>query len=93
MLSKQRLDELKDQIVALKARIFIDESKHGRAKEELLQVIQRYAMGNMSADKMVILLEEIFENSANFIFNVSEFEISKMQWYFERGERLIDQIL
>ncbi|MBE3022859.1 hypothetical protein [Campylobacter sp. 7477a] len=93
MLSKQRLDELKDQIVALKARIFIDESKHGRAKEELLHVIQRYAMGNMSADKMVILLEEIFENSANFIFNVSEFEISKMQWYFERGERLIDQIL
>ncbi|MBE2984961.1 hypothetical protein CCAL9344_07235 [Campylobacter sp. RM9344] len=93
MLNKQRLDELKDRIVVLETRIFIDESKHARVIEELSRAIQRYAVGNMSADKMVILLEGIFENSANFILNVSELEISKMQWYFERGERLVDQIL
>lgn len=92
ILNAKRLNELKERIKALEARLIIDESRYLSAKDDLAKAISKYAQGEIDTDKTTLLIDAIFERSINFILNASELEILKMEWYFERGERLTDQI-
>ncbi|WP_169763961.1 hypothetical protein [Campylobacter mucosalis] len=87
-----RLQALKEIIIRLEASTKIDEVKSKRLQKSLKNVILSYSSGYIKYDEFLFLLEDNIAEQVGFLLDMGEFQIRKLEYFFEQKDDITKRI-